>query len=83
MDAYDSSASSLRASWFVRIARQAGHVLSEMHKANKLASRLILSYGLVEPDRAPDTYAEFLLRSRNAMRHEPSARRRAAGRGVK
>jgi len=82
MDAYDSSASSLRASWFVRFARRTGHVLSEIHEANKLASRLMLSYGLIEPDRAPDTYAEFLLRSRATRRHEPSARRRAAGHGV-
>jgi hypothetical protein len=83
MDAYHSSASSPRASWFVRFARRAGHALSEIHQANKHASRLMFSYGLAEPDQAPDTYAEFLLRSRTAQRHEPSARRRAAGHGVR
>jgi hypothetical protein len=44
---------------------------------------LMLSYGVAESDRAPDTYAEFLLRSRVAVLHEPAARRRSAGRQVR
>ncbi len=55
MDAYGSSATTQRASWIVRFARKAGHVLGEIHEANKRASRLLLSYGLAESDRAPDT----------------------------
>jgi hypothetical protein len=43
----------------------------------------MLSYGMPETDRAPDTYAEFLLRSRAVTRREPSADRRAAGRRVR
>lgn len=31
---------------------------------------------LVAPDAAPDTYAEFLLRTSGALHHEPSARDR-------
>ena len=39
--------------------------------------------GFAESDRAPDTYAEFLLRSRLTLIHEPPARRRACGRQVR
>jgi hypothetical protein len=31
-----------------------------------------------EPDRAPDTYAEFLMRTRGPLRHEPPAAARGA-----
>jgi hypothetical protein len=58
-------------------------VLGEINQANRYASRLRFSFGLAESDRAPDTYAEFLLRSRATVVHEPSARRRAAGHGVR
>jgi len=54
-----------------------------MHRATAVASSLMLSYGVYESNRAPDTYAEFLLRSRAAPRHEPTARHRAAGRPVR
>jgi len=54
-----------------------------MHYATKRASELMLSYGLAESDRPPDNYAEFLLRTRAAVRHEPPARRRAAGSQVR
>ncbi len=83
MDAYTSSASGRRASWTVRFARQVGHVFRQIHEANKRASMLMLSYGLAESDRAPDTYAEFVLRSRSSVLHEPAAGRRSAGRQVR
>lgn len=84
MDAYSSSsASAKRASWIVRFARGVYHVFSEINQANKRASMLMYSYGLAESDRAPDTYDEFLLRSRASIVHEPTARSRAAGRQVK
>jgi hypothetical protein len=67
----------------VRFARRAGQALREFHRATKRASALRLSYGLAESDRAPDTYAEFLLRSRLTLLHEPPARRRACGRQVR
>ncbi len=54
-----------------------------MHEAIKSASRLMLRYGLVESDQPPDTYAEFLLRTRPTVRHEPPAHRRAAGRPIR
>ena len=84
MDANSSSSpSSQRASWIVRFARRVGHVFSEIDRANKRATTLLLAYGLAESDRAPDTYAEFLLRSRATILHEPVARRRAAGHPVR
>jgi hypothetical protein len=84
MDAYSSSsAPSQRASWVSSLARRVCHAASEMHRATTVASSLMLSYGVIESNRAPDTYAEFLLRSRAASRHEPAARRRAAGHPVR
>ena len=81
MDAYSTSAAGQRASWIARFARQASYVFSEINWANKRMTALMLSYG-VESDLAPDTYAEFLLRSRIVVLHEPAARRRSAGRQV-
>lgn len=65
------------------LARRVHDVVSEMNYATKRVTELRLSYGVAESDRAPDTYAEFLLRTTAMTRHEPSARRRAAGRRVR
>ena len=81
MDAYSTSAAGQRTSWIVRFARQASYVFSEINWASKRMTALMLSYG-VESDRAPDTYAEFLFRSRVTVFREPAARRRSAGRQV-
>ena len=83
MDANRTSPPGQRASWIVRFARQASYVFSEINWANKRMTALLLSTGVTESDRAPDTYAEFLLRSRVAVLHEPAARRRSAGRQVR
>jgi hypothetical protein len=74
MDVYLSSASRQRASWIVGLARRVHDVVSEMNYANTRATELRLSYGLAESDRAPDTYAEFLLRTPGTSLHEPPAR---------
>ena len=58
-------------------------MFSEINWANKRMTALLLSNAVEESDRAPDTYAEFLLRSRVTMFHEPAARRRGAGRQVR
>ena len=83
MGAYSTSAAGQRASWIVRFARQASYVFSEINWANKRMTALMLSNGVAESDRAPDTFAEFLLRSRVTMFHEPPACRRSAGRQVR
>jgi hypothetical protein len=81
MGAYSTSAAGQRSSWIVRFARQASYVFSEINWANKRMTALMLSYG-VESDLAPDSYAEFLFRSRVTVFHEPPARRRSAGHQV-
>ena len=84
MDAYSSSSvPSQRASWVVGFAHRVHHVFSEINYANKRVTTLMLCYGLPESDRAPDTYAEFLLRSRATILHEPTASKRSAGRPVR
>ena len=64
------------ASRIVRVTRRVRAAIIKIHHANVRANALLMSYGLVETDRAPDTYAEFLLRARAASLHEPPARRR-------
>jgi hypothetical protein len=71
------------ASRIVRFAHRVGHVFSEVNQANKRTTTLMLSYGMPETDRVPDTYDEFLIRSRLAVLHEPPARRRGAGHQVR
>jgi hypothetical protein len=58
------------------LARRVRAAISEANYATTRLNELMLSYGLAETDRAPDTYAEFLLRSPAASLHEPPARRR-------
>jgi len=82
MGAYSTSAAGQPASWIVRFARQAGYVFNEINWANKRMTALMLSNGVADSGRAPDTFAEFLLRSRFTVFHEPPARRRSAGRQV-
>jgi hypothetical protein len=43
----------------------------------------MLRYGQYETDRAPATYAEFLMRTRSVVHHEPPAYRRSAGSRVR
>jgi hypothetical protein len=84
MDAYTSpSRPRQRASWIACLARRVQHGAVEWHHASKLASELLLTRGLIEPDRAPDTYAEFRLRTPATTLHEPPARCRAKGSRVK
>ena len=84
MDAYSSSSSpSRRASWCVRLARRIYYAVREMHYATKQASELMLSYGLAESDQPPDTYAEFLLRTRAAVRPGQVGRRLRAARSYR
>jgi hypothetical protein len=56
------------------LARRVRAVLAEMNYASTRATALMLSEGLEQSDRAPDTYAEFLLRTSVTSLHEPPAR---------
>ncbi len=48
--------------------------LAEMNYASARLTAMRLAQGVEQSDRAPDTYAEFLLRAPLAMPHEPPAR---------
>jgi hypothetical protein len=61
-------------STITRVARRVQAVLSEMNYASARVAALRLSEGLEQSDRAPDTYAEFLLRTSVISLHEPPAR---------
>jgi hypothetical protein len=60
------------------LARRVRAVLDEMNYASARITALKLSEGLETSDRAPDTYAEFLLRTSllvpGVSLHEPPAR---------
>jgi hypothetical protein len=57
-----------------RLARRIRSALSEMNYASSRVFALRLSQGLESSGRAPDTYAEFLLRTSVTSLHEPPAR---------
>jgi hypothetical protein len=65
-----------------RLARGMASLIDEFRYAQRRMIELKLapdSY-VTTSQRAPDTYSEFLYRSSGPLRHEPSARARAAGR---
>ena len=69
-----------------RAVRAVAATLAECNRAQRRMAELQLS-----PDRfmidggaqPPDTYAEFLFRTSGPLRHEPTARQRAAGRSLR
>jgi hypothetical protein len=61
-------------STIIRIARRVRAVVSEINYASSRLTALRLSTGLEQSARAPDTYAEFLLRTSVTTVHEPPAR---------
>lgn len=63
-------------SWIVSLVRQVRDVVSEMNYASKRMIELMLSSSMGESDQAPETYAEFLLRTSVTSIHEPPACRR-------
>jgi hypothetical protein len=65
----------------LRGARRAAQVLADVVRECNYAQRRLLELRLFgrDDDRAPDTYAEFLFRSRAALWREPSAGLREAG----
>jgi hypothetical protein len=68
----------------MKVARRISRIISECNDAQRLLTirRLAFDRQLPEPDLAPDTYDEFLLRTSGPLLHEPSARQRLAGRTV-
>jgi hypothetical protein len=68
----------------MKVARRISEIISECNAAQRLLTIRRLAYDLTlpRPDEAPDTYAEFLLRTSGPLLHEPSARQRLSGRAV-
>ena len=61
-----------------------GVAIAEMNYQQRRLSviRQSQDWHMANPYQAPDTYAEFLLRTSGPLRHEPSARRRMSGHPV-
>ena len=66
--------------FLIRAARRIAAVFAECHEARVRCVTLTLAPDrqLVNPDQAPETYAEFLFRTSAPLLHEPAARDRAA-----
>ena len=69
----------------MNVARRISQIISECNEAQRRLTYRRLAYDtlLPEPNAAPDTYAEFLLRTSGPLRREPSAHQRLAGRGIR
>ena len=64
-----------------RLASRAASLIAECNEAQRRLIALWLAPDryAADPDRAPDTYAEFLFRTSGWLLHEPAACDRAAG----
>jgi hypothetical protein len=68
-----SSAISYQAGAIRRLANRVGQAVAECNEATRILTTLAGTPGRypVDPDRAPDTYAEFLIRTAGLARQEP------------
>lgn len=73
------------ASALLRAARRLGSAIAEMDRQQRRFTTVHSSADrcLTHPDTPPETYAEFLARTRGALLHEPSAQARLAGRAIR
>jgi hypothetical protein len=69
----------------LRAAGRLGSAIAEMHRQQRRLSTVSQStdHYLLNADAPPETYREFLARTAGALLHEPSARARLAGHGVR
>ena len=69
----------------MNVVRRICQIISECNEAQRRLTYRRLAYDLQlpEPNAAPDTYAEFLLRTSGPLRREPPAHRRLSGRGIR
>ena len=68
----------------ITAARRVAGVIVECHQARRRHVALLLAPDrqLEHPDRAPDSYAEFLFRTSAPLLHEPAARDRPTRRAA-
>jgi hypothetical protein len=71
--------------FLMMVARRLGAVVAECNYAQRRMTVLRTSIDriLTDPDRAPDSYREFLLRTSGVLAHEPSAARRSSRQPVR
>jgi hypothetical protein len=70
--------------WLVHLLVRIGSALAEIHYQQRRLALIRQSPDryIDKPFEAPDTYAEFLMRTSGLLRHEPSAQRRLSGHPV-
>jgi hypothetical protein len=66
-------------------ARRFGSVIADMHRQQQRLYKInqSIDHYLPKPDAPPETYREFLARTRGVLLHEPSARARLAGHAIR
>jgi len=64
----------------MRFARRVRDIIAECAQAQRRLTELTTAPDryLIHPNKAPDTYEEFLFRTSGLMRHEPPARARTS-----
>lgn len=69
----------------LRSARRFGSVLADMHRQQQRLYKInqSIDHYLPNSDAPPQTYSEFLTRTRGVLLHEPSARARLAGHAIR
>jgi hypothetical protein len=69
----------------LRTARRFGSVIAEMDRQQRRFTTIRQSPDryVPNPGAPPETYREFLVRTRGALLHEPSARARLAGHAIR
>jgi hypothetical protein len=68
-----------------RAAGRFGSVIAEMHRQQQRLHKInqSIDHYLPNSDAPPQTYREFLARTRGVLLHEPSARARLAGHAIR
>lgn len=68
-----------------RAAGRFGSVIAEMHRQQQRLHKInqSIDHYLPNSDAPPETYSEFLARTRGVLLHEPSARARLAGHAIR
>ncbi len=84
----ENSRSTGHSSWpqlFRSVTLSIAAAVAECHRATRTMTQLRLAPDRYLPDsgQAPDEYAEFLFRTSGPLRHEPTAKQRAAGRTLR
>ena len=69
----------------LRAARRFGSVVADVHRQQQRLYKInqSIDHYLPNRDAPPETYREFLARTRGTLLHEPTARARLAGHAIR